>query len=237
MKKGLILVKFILNLAWVLMAGYIHGLFFRVITGNSEIELWVPIVGIILWWVLTFVIYLITVAIPRKKERIYREKYITEVEFEDGFFGKMKFEYNSEHKILYQTEIHLPTFGAGDPELFFIAGYNESDREKIFRSLRGIYEHQSEIIDALCPKLSETATEYKEVDENGSSYTPEQLCGRVYACVVCVQNNDGCVSVIMEVKLADGELNLGGHGFCVCVNCDKKTVEFSLKDIYKVAHK
>ena len=237
MKRSFMLVKFTLNLAWVLMAGYIHGLLFRVITGNSDIELWVPIVGVILWWVLTIVIYVIIVAIPRRKERIYRERYVTEVEFEDVFFGKMKFEFNSEHKILYQTEVNLPPFGAGVPELFFVAEYNETDREKIFRALRGIYEHQNEIIDALCPKLSETVAEYKEVDENGKPYTSEQLCGRVHACVVCVQNDDDCVSVIMEIKLAEGELNLGGHGFCVCVNCDKKTVEFSLKDIYKVAHK
>lgn len=165
----------------------------------------------------------------RKKEELYNEKYISEVSIEDAFFGKMSFEYDSNINCLDSKELHFPKFGADVLETLYIVDYNEADREKIFRAFQGIYEHQNEILDALCPELLDCAEEYEEVDENGEPYTLEKIRERAYIWWTRVYNSDEGIVVIMEASLTEGELDLGGHGVDVVINCADKTMDFTME--------
>lgn len=165
----------------------------------------------------------------REKERLYNEKYVTEVLIEDAFFGKMSFEYDSNINRLDSRELHFPKFGADVLETLYIEDYNEADREKIFRAFQGIYEHQSEILDALAAELLFAAEEYEEVDENDEPYTLEKIRERAYIWWTRVYNSDKGILVIMEADLTEGELDLGGHGIEVVINCAEKTMEFAME--------
>lgn len=50
----------------------------------------------------------------RKKDRLYMEKYITEVSFEDYFFGNMTFKDDSNKGHMRSAELHFPKFGADE---------------------------------------------------------------------------------------------------------------------------
>lgn len=192
------------------------------------------ILGIAAWWGLMIGVSTLWNKISRKrarkKEQLYKEKYITEVSIEDAFFGKMTFENDSNKELMESKDIPgFPKFGADVLDTLYIEGYNEADREKIFRAFQGIYEHQNEILDALSSDLLDCAEEYEEVDENGEPYTLEKIRERVYISWTRVYNSDEGVTVIMEAGLTEGELELGGHGVDVVIDCANKTMDFTME--------
>lgn len=71
--------------------------------------------------------------------------------------------------------------------------------------------------------------EYEEVDENGEPYTLEKIRERIYISWTRVYNSDEGVTVIMEAGLTEGEIDFGGHGFDVVIDCANKTMDFTME--------
>lgn len=217
-----------LFIIWFIVLVALFIVFFGgIIWDTNNYVIGIPVIAA--WWGILIGAYKLYQKRERKKERLYKEKYITEVSIEDAFFGKMTFEDDSFKGHMRSAELHFPKFGADVLDTLYIEGYNESDREKIFRAFQGIYEHQNEILDALCPELLDIAEEYGEVDENGAPYTLEKIRERAYISWTRVFNDDEGVTVIMEAGLTEGEIELGGHGFDVVINCADKTMDFTME--------
>lgn len=217
-----------LFIIWFIVLVALFIVFFGgIIWDTNNYVIGIPVIAA--WWGILIGAYKLYQKRERKKERLYKEKYITEVSIEDAFFGKMTFEDDSFKGHMRSAELHFPKFGADVLDTLYIEGYNESDREKIFRAFQGIYEHQNEILDALCPELLDIAEEYGEVDENGAPYTLEKIRERAYISWTRVFNDDEDVTVIMEAGLTEGEIELGGHGFDVVINCADKTMDFTME--------
>lgn len=191
------------------------------------------ILGIAAWWGLMIGVSTlwskISTKISRKKERLYKEKYVTETVIEDEFFGRIVFENDSFKNMLHATELNFPPFGADVLEELYIEDYNENDREKIFRALRGIYEHKDEILNELYDEVLECAEEYEETDENGEPYTPEKIRERVYMWWTRVYNSANSLVIVMECSLTEGELDLGGHGIETVIDVDNREISFTLE--------
>lgn len=217
-----------LFIIWFIVLVALFIVFFGgIIWDTNNYVIGIPVIAA--WWGILIGAYKLYQKRERKKERLYKEKYITEVSIEDAFFGKMTFEDDSFKGHMRSAELHFPKFGADVLDTLYIEGYNESDREKIFRAFQGIYEHQNEILDALCPELLDIAEEYGEVDENGAPYTLEKIRERAYISWTRVFNDDEGVTVIMEAGLTEGEIELGGHGFDVVINCADKIMDFTME--------
>lgn len=221
---------FVLFIIWLVLLVLLHIAVF----GVWKLNIFIGALIVLVWWGVMIGVGLIydklSAKRDRKKKQLYKEKYITEVTIEDEFFGTLTFENDSNKGRMECADTsRFPKFGADVLDTLCIMGYNDGDREKIFRSLRGIYEHQSEIIDLLCPELFETADEYEETDENGEPYTPEKIRERVYISWTSVYNSAEGVEVVMECGLTEGELELGGHGFEVEINCAEKTLDFNME--------
>ncbi len=212
-----------LFIIWFIVLAALHIVFLR---DNGYV---IGISVIAAWWGILIGAYKLYQKRERKKERLYKEKYVTEVSIEDAFFGKITFEDDSFKGHMRSAELHFPKFGADVLDTLYIEGYNEADREKIFRAFQAIYEHQNEILDALSPELLDIAEEYEEVDENGEPYTLEKIRECAYISWTRVFNDDDGVVVVMEVGLTVGEIELGGHGFDVVINCADKTMDFNME--------
>lgn len=237
MKKFMDILAVILFFIWLFVLIVLHfaigGVIKQQFPKNFAENLIYGILGIAAWWGLMIGVYTvwsrISAKIERKKERIYKEKYVTEVIIEDDFFGRIVFENDSFKGRLHATEMNFPPFGAEALEEFYIEGYTENDREKIFRALRGIYEHKEEILDRLCDEVLEFVEEYEETDENGEPYTPEIIRERVYIWWTRVYNGEHSLSVVMECSLTEGELELGGHGIETVIDVDDRELSFTLE--------
>lgn len=164
-----------------------------------------------------------------EKERLYREKYITELIIEDEFFGRIVFEYNTFQNELNAMEMNFPPFGAKFLEELCIMGYTENDREKIFRALRRIYEHKDEILNRLYDEVLEAAEAYGESDENNEPYTLEKIRERVYIWWTRVYNSEDSLYVVMECSLTEGELELGGHGIETVIDVNNRELDFTME--------
>lgn len=229
MRRFLDVLAIILFFIWLIGLILLHIGVIGVIKDNFPENLIYGILAIAAWWGILLGCIKISDMRDRKKKKRYKEKYVTEVSIEDDFFGKMTFEDDSSKGRMRSTELHFPKFGAEVLDTLYIEGYNESDREKIFRAFQGVYEHQDEILDAACPELLDTAEEYEEVDENGEPYTLEKIRERAYISWTRVFNDDEGVTVVMEVGLTEGEIEFGGHGFDVVINCADKTMDFNME--------
>lgn len=206
----------ILFLIWLIMLIVLHfaigSVIIEMFPENFVENLIYGILGIAAWWGLMIGVSKIWKMVERKKERQYKEKYITEVIIEDEFFERIVFENDRLKDKLHATEKNFPPFGAKALEELYIEGYTENDREKIFRALRGIYEHKDEILSQLYDEVLEAAEGYEEVDENNEPYTLEKIRERVYIWRTRVYNSEDSLYVVMEYRLTEGELELGGHG-------------------------
>lgn len=229
MRKFLDVLAIILFFIWMIGLILLHIGVIGVIKDNFPENLIYGILVIAAWWGILLAVFKISDLRDRKKEKLYKEKYVTEVSIEDAFFGKMTFEDDSNKSRMRSAELHFPKFGADVLDTLYIEGYTEADREKIFRAFQGVYEHQDEILDALSPELLDIAEEYEEVDENGEPYTLEKIRERAYISWTRVFNDDEGVVVVMEVGLTEGEIELGGHGFDVVINCADKTMDFNME--------
>lgn len=227
MKKFL---KIFFGAIWLLVLVFMHLGVASAKVFKSGAGFWWLCIGI--WWALsigTFAVYdKITTAKSEKKRREYEEKYVSEVELEDEFLGKMKFSYDRNTDEMRSLEIHLPPFGADRPDTLYILDYKDENKERIFKALRDVYAHKDEILDIVCPELLETASEYEETDENGGEYTPETMRAVMYACIITVHEAWDGFTVSLECYVTRGTLELGGHGFVADVNFDKKTIDFDM---------
>lgn len=234
----------ILFAIWLVILIILHFAFIGVIIeqfpNNFAENLIGGIILILAWWGLMLIVSKIREIISTKaaqkrerirkeKERLYREKCITELVIEDGFFGRIVFEYDSFQNELNAMEMNFPPFGAKSLEELCIMGYTENDREKIFRALRGIYEHKDEILSRLYDEVFEAAGEYEEVDENDQPYTLEKIRERVYIWWTRVYNREGSLSVVMECSLTEGELELGGHGIETVIDINNREMDFTME--------
>ena len=188
--------------------------------------------GVIAWWVVTIVVFLIYDRIStkrkQKKDNEYNEKYVTLVELEDDLLGKMTIKYDSNLNDLESSELNLPPFGAGSPETLDIIDIAEEKRERCVKAVRAVYAHRDEILDLICEELSETAAEYEETDENGSRYTPQTLREVLYVIDITVCEAFDGFTAVLGCTVTRGSLELGGHGFIANVNFDKKTIDYEL---------
>lgn len=218
---------------WLFTLIALHFAFIGVIIEefpNNFVEnLIYSILGIAAWWGLMIGVTKIWRMVEQKKERLYKKKYITEVIIEDEFFGRIVFENDSLKGRLHAAEINFPPFGAKALEEFYIEGYTENDREKIFHALRGIYEHKDEILSQLYDEVLEAAEAYGESDENNEPYTLEKMRERVYIWWTRVYNSEDSLYVVMECSLAEGELELGGHGIETVIDVDNRELDFTME--------
>lgn len=240
MRKFLDVLELILFWIWLIGLVLLHigtiGMIIQDFPEKFLDNLIFTIIGIAIWWGLGLGVSKLFKLKDRyyerkdrKAEQLYKEKYVAEVSIEDAFFGKMTFENDSLKECMEATELNFPKFGADVLDTLYIIDYNEADRERIFRSLQGIYEHQNEILDTLAEDLLEAAEEYEETDENGEPYTLEKIRERVYIWWTRLYNSKEGIIVIMEASLTEGELELGGHGIEAVINCADKTLEFTME--------
>lgn len=96
-----------------------------------------------------------------KKEKEYRNKYVTEVIINDKVFGEMKFEKDSNKNELSCKNFKV-LFGQYNPTVH-IQDYDENNNELYFRSLEYIYGKQQEIIETLFEGFLEAYSNSKEV--------------------------------------------------------------------------
>ena len=234
----------ILFLIWLIMLIVLHfaigSVIIEMFPENFVENLIYGILGIAVWWGLMIGVSKIWRVISTKaeqkkkrlneeKERLYKEKYITELIIEDGFFGRIVFEYDTFRNELDSMEMNFPPFGVKALEELYIGGYTENDREKIFRALRGIYEHKDEILSRLYDEVLEAAEAYGESDENNEPYTLEKIRERVYIWWTRVYNSEDSLYVVMECSLTEGELELGGHGIEAVIDVDNRELHFTME--------
>lgn len=237
MRKFVDTLAIILFFIWLFVLIVLHfaivGAIMEMFPKNFVENLIYGILGIAAWWGLMIGVSTIWSKISTKaelkKERLYKEKYITEVIIEDEFFGKIVFEYDSFINELHATEMNFQPFGAKALEELYIEGYTENDRKKIFRALRGIYEHKDEILIRLYDEVLECVEVYEEFDENNEPYTPEKIRERVYIWWTRVYNSEDSLSVVMECSLTEGELDLGGHGIETVIDVDNRELSFTME--------
>lgn len=233
MRKFLDVLELILFWIWLIGLVLLHigtiGVIIQDFPEKFLDDLIFTIIGIAVWWGLGLGVSKLFKLKDRKARNLYKEKYVTEVSIEDAFFGKMTFENDSLKEFMGSVELNFPKFGADVIDTLYLIDYNEFDRERIFRTLQGIYEHQSEILDALAEDLLEAAEDYEETDENGEPYTLEKIRERVYVHWTRLYNSKEGILVIMEAALTEGELELGGHGIEAVINCADKTLEFTME--------
>lgn len=110
-----------------------------------------------------YIIGTIICKIDEKKEREYRDNYITEKIIEDNIFGQMKFEKDSLKNRLICADFKI-SFGEYKP-VIEIVDYEEKDKEIYFRSLEYLYSKHEEIAESL---LEEFLDAYGNVSKEKS---------------------------------------------------------------------
>ncbi|MBD5383476.1 MAG: hypothetical protein HDR72_00570 [Ruminococcaceae bacterium] len=199
--RAAIIGKTALNVLWMLALAALHIGIIGAYIIEKGWPIWTGLIAV--WWAVTIVTHTVKSRRSAKKEAEakaeYEREYVSEVVIEDELLGKMKFRLDSKFNELESEEIDLPPFGASAPAELLVADYRESDRERIFRALRGVYEHKDEIMERIYPDLLEIAEEYGETDENGEPYTLETLreVTAVYSLTVC--NSGELFSVDLEL--------------------------------------
>ena len=217
----------VLYVLWMLALAALHVGIIGAYYNEGGWLIWTVLIAV--WWAVTIATHTVKSRRSAKKESDakaeYEREYVSEIVIEDEFLGKMKFRFDSKFNELRSEEITLPPFGASDPAELIVADYKESDRERIFRAVRGIYEHKDEILERVCPDLLEIAEEYEETDENGEPYTLETLREvlAVYSLTVC--NSDKLFSVDLELIVTKGALELGGHAASASVDFNEKRID------------
>lgn len=149
-----------------------------------------------------------------KKEKEYRNKYVTEVIINDKVFGEMKFEKDSNKNELTCKRLKVP-FGQYNPTVQ-IQEYDESNNELYFRSLQCLYGRHQEIIETLFNGFLEAYSGSKEV-------TPDTLRENfaIENITICK-----CDEYFLEgayfIKDAEAfEINWGEWVIAVCGNPNK----------------
>lgn len=226
-KKSALAVIAVLYVLWLLILVFFH---LGILVADNVLP-W--IIAIVVWWAVTIITHTVTSRRAKKKEAEakaeYEAKYVSEFEYEDEMLGKMKFSADSKFKELESTELHLPPFGAEPPDSVTVCGYEESDRERIFQALRGVYAHKDEIIEHILPEFLETLTGYEETDDNGEPYTLEKLRGVMTVIDISVLNDDERFMVGLELStIGENTCELGGHGFIANINFFDKTIDYDL---------
>ena len=117
---------------------------------------------------IAIIIIALSISIKRdkKKEKAYRDQYVSKVILADKTFGEIEFEKDILHNTLTCMKFKM-LFGDYDP-VICIESYREEDMELYFRSLEHLYSKQDEIISNLKKNFREAYPESAEV-------TPENL--------------------------------------------------------------
>lgn len=219
--------RIILYVLWMLALAALHVGIIGAYYNENGWLIWTVLIAV--WWAVTIVTHTVksrrSAKLEAEAKSEYEREYVSEIVIEDELLGKMKFRLDSKFNELSSEEMTLPPFGASAPEELLVADYKESDHDRIFRAVRGIYEHKDEILERIYPDLLEIVEEYGETDENGEPYTLETLreALAVYSLTVC--NSDKLFSVDLELTVTKGTLELGGHVASASVDFNEKRID------------
>lgn len=206
---------------WFAAMWYVVGFFFHIMALAYAIGkgAWEMLVVLALWWAVTLTGRAIRHAIMKKyrekeeaKLRAYKEQYVTEIPVEDERFGKVVFEYNSEHDTLTANDINLEK-PFGGHELTLFSEFSGNNPDLAVGVLGYLYDHCDEILEELYPYTVSCCENYDERDKDGNPYDLEYVRKNLSMHLADIAEYNGTVIIHLCGSICGdtGDVLLGCH--------------------------
>lgn len=201
---------------------------------GTQQGVWVSIIGILIWWIITIIPIAVWIKIDNKKSdkkrQLYREQYISTVTMDDPVFGHFEFEHDSNRECLYVQNVIFPKLGNNCPNFLYIYGYNATDEDKVFQAFRileKVYTDENTILEG-CYKTVQECYEDEDIeDENGEpvsmGFIQEKFSVDGFNVKLCADAIKIDVLGSMDVGFDD---HIEEHGVTASYNSKTETYDF-----------